>query len=58
MTGKRSTREIEVKLRDIGLESFTDLAGAEVVESTEDAFTFRCDIQPMSPALAKVNFAG
>ncbi|MBN1686619.1 MAG: hypothetical protein JW852_08185 [Spirochaetales bacterium] len=56
LTGKDLTRRIEVKLRDIGLGSFNKLTGAETVASTKDGFTLRCRIQPMSPALVKVNF--
>ncbi len=56
LTGKAVVREVKIKPRDIGLASFKNLTGAEVVKSTKGVFVIKREIKSLSPALVKVNF--
>ena len=46
---------LRVRLAEVGLKSFESPAGADEYRRERDGFSFTINMQPLSPALVKVN---
>jgi hypothetical protein len=55
LTGRKTSREIRVKLGDVGLESFTSISGAGNARKIKGGIAFTSELKPLSSALVKVN---